>query len=51
MSIGATFGGLFEQLGILEEFKALGKPMIGLDVFSEDGKQLFHVDTSERALL
>ncbi|KAG0342028.1 hypothetical protein BG000_007221 [Podila horticola] len=51
ISVGATFGGLFEQLGILEEFKALGKPMIGLDVFSEDGKQLFHVDVSERARL
>lgn len=51
MSIGCTFGGLFEQLGILEEFKALGKPMIGADVFSEDGKQLFHVDGSERARL
>ncbi|KAG0026440.1 hypothetical protein BGZ82_009467 [Podila clonocystis] len=51
ISIGATFRGLFEQLGILEEFKALGKPMIGLDVFSEDGKPLFHVDASERARL
>ncbi|KAF9394282.1 hypothetical protein CPC16_011828 [Podila verticillata] len=51
MSIGCTFGGLFEQLGILEEFKALGKPLIRLDVFSEDGKQLFHVDGTERARL
>ncbi|KAG0029272.1 hypothetical protein BGZ81_003979 [Podila clonocystis] len=51
IAIGATFRGLFEQLGILEEFKALGKPMIGMDVFSEDCKKLFHVDGTERARL
>lgn len=51
MSIDATFSGLFEQLRTLEEFKALGKPTIGLDVFSDYGKHLLHVSVSELACL
>lgn len=48
MSLGSSVSTLFEQLGMLEEFKKIGKPNVGLEVFSEDRKSAFLMDFSKR---
>lgn len=35
-------------VGILEEFKKIGKPNISLDLFDEERKPLFHVGFAKR---
>lgn len=48
MSIGGVFGPLFEQIGILDDLKAIGKLNIGLEYLREDLSRLLVMDTSER---
>ncbi|KAG0090463.1 hypothetical protein BGZ93_007368 [Podila epicladia] len=48
MSIGGVFGTLFEQIGILDDLKAIGKLNIGLEYLREDLSRLLVMDTSER---
>ncbi|KAF9214463.1 hypothetical protein BGZ59_003640 [Podila verticillata] len=43
MSLGSSVSTLFEQLGILEELKKIGKPNIGLEVFNDDRTQNFYL--------
>lgn len=48
MSIGGVFGPLFEQIGILDDLKAIGKLNLGLEYLREDLSRLLVMDTSER---
>ncbi|KAG0320037.1 hypothetical protein BG000_003715 [Podila horticola] len=48
MSLGSSVSQLFEQIGILEEFKKNGKPNIGLEAFTPDRESSFLMDFSKR---
>ncbi|KAF9409844.1 hypothetical protein BGZ94_001837 [Podila epigama] len=48
MSMGANLTPLFKQIGIYEEFIALGKPNIGMGVYNDSGKRLFTMDYLKR---
>ncbi|KAF8979484.1 hypothetical protein BGZ52_004854 [Haplosporangium bisporale] len=48
MALGSTFGPLFQQIGILDDFKAIGKPNTGLQFLDEDLNPLFLMDFSSR---
>ncbi|KAF9315984.1 hypothetical protein BG003_002444 [Podila horticola] len=43
-----VFGPLFEQIGILDDLKAIGKLNLGLEYLREDLSRLLVMDTSER---
>ncbi|KAF9337521.1 hypothetical protein BG006_004347 [Podila minutissima] len=47
MAAGSGVSNLFRQLGILDEFKAIGKPHMGLEVYSNDRQRFFLLDSSE----
>jgi hypothetical protein len=49
ISLGATMHPLFRQLGIWDEFQALGKPSNVVHIFKEDLKPNFTMDWWERA--
>ncbi|KAG0331845.1 hypothetical protein BG000_010558 [Podila horticola] len=51
ISIGATVYPLFRQLGIWDEFQALGKPLNLIHIFKEDLQPNFTMDWSERTTL
>ncbi|KAG0342032.1 hypothetical protein BG000_007225 [Podila horticola] len=51
LALGANLRPLFEQLGIYEEFKKIGKPGIQLQVFSDALKPQFVMDFTERERL
>ncbi|KAF9389020.1 hypothetical protein CPC16_006107 [Podila verticillata] len=44
---GSGVSQLFQQLGILQELMAIGKPYMGLEVFCDDRQPLFRLDSSE----
>ncbi|KAG0035784.1 hypothetical protein BGZ82_005122, partial [Podila clonocystis] len=48
MSMGANLRPLFIQLGIYEEFCALGKPNIGMELYDQNCKHLFSMDFKQR---
>ncbi|KAG0039933.1 hypothetical protein BGZ82_006046 [Podila clonocystis] len=48
MSLGSSVTQLFEQIGILEEFKKIGKPNISLEAFTPDRESAFLIDFSRR---
>lgn len=48
MSMGASLRPLFIQLGIYEEFCALGKPNIGMGLYDQNCEHLFSMDFMER---
>ncbi|KAF9377430.1 hypothetical protein CPB97_010207 [Podila verticillata] len=48
MSLGSSVSTLFEQLGMLEDLKKIGKPNIGLEVFNDDRTPTFYLDFSKR---
>ncbi|KAG0099493.1 hypothetical protein BGZ93_007369 [Podila epicladia] len=47
MAVGSGVSNLFRQLGILDEFKAIGKPHMGLEVYSDDRQRFFLLDSRE----
>ncbi|KAF9300973.1 hypothetical protein BGZ74_007294 [Mortierella antarctica] len=47
MAAGSGVSNLFRQLGILDDFKAIGKPHMGLEVYSNDRQRFFLLDSSE----
>lgn len=49
MSIGSGVTQVFNQLGILEELKAIGKPSIAAHIYNANQKPLLSLDFSERA--
>ncbi|KAG0029724.1 hypothetical protein BGZ82_007785 [Podila clonocystis] len=49
VSLGSTLGGLFEQIGIFEEFQNIGKPNVEAHFFTEQLKPLITMDFAERA--
>lgn len=51
LALGANLRPLFEQIGVYEEFKKIGKPGIQLQVFSDDLKPQFVMDFTERESL
>ena len=50
MSLGGSVSQLFQQLDILEDFKAIGKEQIGLEVFSSDRKPMFNIESTKRPI-
>lgn len=51
ISIGATMYPLFEQLGILDEFIALGKPSNMVHIFKENLTPNIVMDWNERPIM
>ncbi|KAG0069260.1 hypothetical protein BGZ92_004709, partial [Podila epicladia] len=51
MSIGSGVAQVFDQLGILKEFEAMGKPNITAHIYNANHKPLLTLDFSERANL
>lgn len=49
MTIGATVNPLLQQVGTLDEFKALGKPYNLVHVYIEGLQSNFVMDMTERA--
>lgn len=49
MSLGSTVWTLFQQLDILEEFKKIGKPTKGLELFNEDRETLSMLGSGDRS--
>lgn len=48
MSLGSTVWTLFQQLDMLEEFKKIGKPTKGLEVFNDNRETLFSLGSGSR---
>ncbi|KAF9309490.1 hypothetical protein BG003_009705 [Podila horticola] len=49
MSIGSGVSQVFAQLGILEEFEAMGKPNVAAHIYNANHKPLLTLDFSERS--